>query len=346
VGRRCAVVGGINMDIQGRSERRFRPADSNPGAAILSPGGVGRNIAENLVRLGLEVELVTVLGDDPLSRGLEESCAALGIGLAGALRLGDRPASLYICLLDSDGSLAGAVASMENIDSLLPEALADRSAILDKAELIVVDANLPEASIRWIARRYGVRQGGRSRPALVLDPVSVAKAPRAVSSLWAFDIAKPNRGEAAVIAAGLGASGPPPMADASLYPTTSIGLSPSVDGPSPRELASRIRATGLREVFISIGRDGILYDGAESGIARPPPELPDSLRPVNVSGAGDAACAALAWGHLEGFGTAKKARHALAAAMLTAASETTVTPLMSAKALSEIAEGVCYEPLP
>ena len=202
-GKPCiAVVGGVNIDIQARCRSPFRPSDSNPGYLALAPGGVGRNIAENLVRLGSRVELISVLGDDEFSARLEDSCAAIGIGLGGCLRLADTPASQYLCILDSDGGLVGAVAAMDSIDRLGPERLEERASFLDSADLIMVDANIAEDSIAWIARRYPKGHGG---PLLGFDPVSAKKAARGAASLGAFSYAKPNRAEAAVLA-GLGGS--------------------------------------------------------------------------------------------------------------------------------------------
>ena len=50
--RSVVVVGGANMDIKAHSARAGGAADLNPGAAVTTPGGVGRNIAENLARMG------------------------------------------------------------------------------------------------------------------------------------------------------------------------------------------------------------------------------------------------------------------------------------------------------
>jgi pseudouridine kinase len=141
------VVGGLNVDLQGTCRVPFRPCDSNPGQASMPAGGVGRNIAENLARLGCRVDLVSVLGDDSLSGWLRSSCEALGIGMDGCLILPDTPVSQYLCLLDSDGSLVGAVAAMDGMDSLTPKALEAREPVLDAANLIVADANLPEAEV-------------------------------------------------------------------------------------------------------------------------------------------------------------------------------------------------------
>ncbi len=56
------VIGGANMDIKARSARAAVPATSNPGTGSMAPGGVGRNIAENLARLGTRTHLVAPSG--------------------------------------------------------------------------------------------------------------------------------------------------------------------------------------------------------------------------------------------------------------------------------------------
>jgi pseudouridine kinase len=315
----------MNIDIQGKSSLPYRPKDSNPGFLKLFPGGVGRNIAENLARLGSRVELVSVLGDDEFSGILESSCASVGIGLEGSLRLKDSPASSYLCLLDADGSLVGAVSSMDSMDSLVPERLAERRALLDSAELILVDANLCQASIAWLAARY---PPGAKGPLLGFDPVSVKKAVRGKAFLASFAFAKPNREEAAVL----------------------TGLAPAA---APAELARGLRAAGLGEAFVSLGREGLLAEaGGERWMARLPARLPTGLEPVNASGAGDAAAAAVAWGLLRGrslgepLGLGERCALALAAAMLASASESPVNPEMCAARLHELAEGIERERIP
>lgn len=327
-----AVVGGLNLDIQARCHRPFRASDSNPGSVVLSPGGVGRNIAENLVRLGVRVELVSVLGDDDHSARLEESCVSIGIGLEGSLRLPGRSASRYLCILDSDGSLAGAVAAMDSIDSLSPGRLEAISSLLDSATLIMVDANIPEASIAWLAARYPRGSGG---PILGFDPVSVAKAARGAASLGSFSFAKPNRAEAAVLA----------------------GFEPAASAreSSPESLAGLLRARGLGEAFISLGAEGLWAEGPGDATAAPAgherwlarlPNEAGRLALVNASGAGDAASAAIAWGMLEGLNLGERCALALAAASLAAASESPVNPWMSAALLMETAKGIPRERLP
>ena len=49
------VFGGANIDVKARIEGHAVEGTSNYGAITRSPGGVGRNIAENLARLGVPV---------------------------------------------------------------------------------------------------------------------------------------------------------------------------------------------------------------------------------------------------------------------------------------------------
>ncbi len=335
-GPQIIVLGGANIDIQGKSSLPYRPKDSNPGSLRFFPGGVGRNIAENLARLGSRVELVTVLGDDEFSSILESSCASVGIGLEGSLRPRGCPASGYVCLLDSDGGLVGAVSSMDSIEGLTPERLAERAELLDAADLILLDANLSEASIAWLAARY---PPGTKRPLLGFDPVSVKKAGRGKSSLASFAFAKPNRDEAALLAGF-------------------CPRNPGMPGPEPAELARGLRKAGLGEAFVSLGREGLWAEGpaegapanrASSGLpegggqawfARLPSRLPQGLEPVNASGAGDAALAAIAWGRLRGMSLGERSALALAAAMLASGSESPVNPAMIAGRLLELAKGI------
>jgi pseudouridine kinase len=324
-----AVVGGINMDIQGRAGGVFVLGDSNPGRSFMSPGGVGRNVAENLVRLGLSTELVTVMGDDTLSAELAKSCGRQGIGIRGALRLSSTPASQYICLLDGGeetrGRLIGAVAAMEAFDRLTPERLMERAGLLDAASLVFVDANLPAESIAWLAERYGRGRPspvlGGTKPRLAFDPVSTAKARKAVDVIGAFDFAKPNRAEVEVLS----------------------GVHVASKADLPKAVAV-LRDKGLGDVFVSLGAEGLYYEGiGPNGALQRGIVIPPALPVVNVSGAGDAAGAALAWGLLSDLELSQRAAFAVCAAALTTTSPETVCQELCAARLVELAKGVSHE---
>jgi pseudouridine kinase len=159
------VVGGANVDVKARSGATLMTATSNPGTVVRSPGGVGRNIAENLARLGSRVALVSVVGSDPDGDWLLEETAVAGVDVSPVLRGGRT--GRYVALLDAGGDLVAGIADMDATDALGPEVL-DHD-LIRSAALVVVDGNLPAATVDVILA-LGVR--------VVIDPVSVVKASR------------------------------------------------------------------------------------------------------------------------------------------------------------------------
>jgi pseudouridine kinase len=159
------VVGGANVDVKARTDAPLVPATSNPGTVVRSPGGVGRNVAENLARLGSPVALVSVVGSDPDGDWLLEETAAAGVDVTPVLRGGQT--GRYVAVLDAGGDLLAGVADMSATDAVTPEVL-DHD-LLRSAELVIVDGNVPASTVDAVLA-LGVRA--------VIDPVSVPKARR------------------------------------------------------------------------------------------------------------------------------------------------------------------------
>lgn len=313
VGSKAVVAGGANMDIQGWPRNPFIPGDSNPGTIRSSPGGVGRNVAENLARLGVETRLLTVLGADADGKFLEADCAAKGVDLGLSLR-SRLPSPRYLCLLDSRGDLLGAIADMDAMDLLTWQALEERKESLDGADFLVLDANLPAASLEWLAGRYGRSARARRRaagPFLAVDPVSETKASRLKGIFGEFDLAKPNMAEARLLA----------------------GLEEG--GEDPREIRKALEATGRLpgELFISLGSKGLYGFDSSGETIQALPAAWDPGRTVNRSGAGDALLAALLWSGSMGWSLEKRCRLALAAALLTSTTEHAVLGTLSGESL-------------
>ena len=76
-----AVIGGTNIDIHGKTNKSLRRNDSNPGTVHTSAGGVARNIAENLVRLGVDCRLISAVGKDHHGQMLIQLCRDAGIDM-------------------------------------------------------------------------------------------------------------------------------------------------------------------------------------------------------------------------------------------------------------------------
>ncbi len=294
---RVVVIGGANVDIQGFSSGDFVRADSNPGRIVRSSGGVGRNIAENLARLGMAVSLLSVFGSSAEGLALMEACKDAGIDVSHSLIV-PGPTPTYLALMDKAGSLVAAVADMEAMNRLTVYELGKCIGLLDDASYIVVDTNIPKASLEWLVGRYG---SPTSKPCLVLDPVSATKARNAVGLLGAFTLAKPNRSECAILA--------------------------GIESENPQDLCKALRDKGQspKELYLSLGEQGLyccLENGQTLSVELPPPDR--CPKPINRSGAGDAALAALIWATDQGFPLRDKAQYSLTASILTAASEDSV----------------------
>ena len=121
--RRVTVVGGANTDICGRPEQALIRRDSAPGRVSVRHGGVGRNIACDLARLGLRTRFVTALGDDGFGASVREGCLSCGVDMSLARTVPGARSSVYLYLSDEKGEMDAAVSDMEITDRLTPERL-------------------------------------------------------------------------------------------------------------------------------------------------------------------------------------------------------------------------------
>lgn len=287
------VVGGANTDVVGLPAGRYTARDSNPGHVRVSPGGVGRNIAENLARIGANVRFVTAFGSDLEARMLDRECRALGIDTSFSVTTERFPGSRYLAVLDGAGDLAAAVSDMRALEALTPDAL--DPAAFSGADVVVLDTNLRGSTIARVAELAG-------SAALVLDPVSTAKAPLARPVLGRLAALKANLREAEELSGAAGAAG----------------------------AASRLLEMGVARVFVTMGPDGVwcVDAGAAFGVPAPEAEV------VNVTGAGDAFAAGVAWGLAVGGDLREIARTASALSALALESECTVNDRLTSAELS------------
>ena len=291
------VVGGLNMDLAGICGDVYRPHDSNIGEVTMSAGGVGHNIAENLVKLGVPVYLITAYGDDGFGEILAKECGKDGILLDDALCVPGGKSCIYLYMTDNQGEMVAAVNAMELIRRITPEFLAGKMDRINHAALCIFDANIPEESIRYLAQNC--------RVPLFADPVSAAKIGRIKSSLCHIDTLKPNSMEAEIL----------------------TGI--HVENEKTASLAAHaLVERGVKNVFISMGADGIFCfrEGEECLVPVQKTHI------VSVNGAGDTTMAAIAWIRfkygseidLETIG-----RITQAAAAITLESEESVSPFLS-----------------
>ena len=297
-GSYTVVVGGVNVDIGGRSFAPLVAADSNPGSVSVSLGGVGRNIAHNMSLMGLDVRLLTAYGDDLHGERVAASCSELGIDLSHALRISGGTTSTYLYLTDPAGEMALAVSDMSVCEKITPAYLAGNLPILQNAQVVVADANIPAESLRFLAENC-------TAP-LFVDPVSTAKAEKLRPILSRIHTLKPNRLEAALL--------------------SGVEITSHAD---VEKAADVLTGLGVHRMFISLGADGVYAAMGQQRLWLP--NIPGRM--VNTTGCGDAFMAALVWAYLEGSDLETTAKAGLAAGSIAMESPETINPQMSAQAL-------------
>lgn len=150
----AVVIGGTNIDILGIPKQDLIYHDSNIGNVKISLGGVGRNIAENLSRLGVETHLVSIIGDDPYGDLIREESEKIDLNLDDSLILKETATSMYISILDGDGDMEIALSSMDNIKSMDVEFIKNKKKLIEGSKVCIIDTNVPKKTIEYILKNF------------------------------------------------------------------------------------------------------------------------------------------------------------------------------------------------
>lgn len=260
------IIGGINIDIEGRPFRNLILQDSNPGKIKISYGGVGRNIAENAARIGVDCAMISLVGDDPLGEGALRQLKEIGVNTDMVKVVSGKTTSMYLSILDEKGDMEMAISDMKIIDELTYREVYQYRDNLKRAKVIALDGNLEEELLCNIVNLVG------DIP-IFYDPVSTNKAVRAKNIFGRFHSIKPNLMEAQIL---LGRT---------------IGSEDELFNAG-KEFIEK----GVKKVFITLNKDGVFYmDDVNCGIIRPEKELLIK----SATGAGDSFSAAILKGMVD-----------------------------------------------
>lgn len=277
------VVGASNIDIGGTPTNPLIPADSNPGDISITYGGVGRNIAHNLSKLGVNVKLITVIGGDVLGSDMLKHCESLGMDVSRVLKIPEKNSSMYLYINNDKGDMEMAIDQMNIVSEITPSYLDSVSDVIKGAEAVVADANISEEAF--------VHLKTICTSPVYVDPVSTALAVRVKPWLEGIDTLKPNRLEAEYL--------------------TGMTIHTEADY---RAAAQALIGMGVRRVFMSMGKEGMM--AADKNNIYIVGEYPTEV--VCTTGAGDSATAAIVWSSTvvadsHSLVTAAKAANAVAA---------------------------------
>lgn len=245
------IIGASNVDIiaqpsihENAAEHQGFSGDSLPGVIDIKAGGVARNIAENLGRLGLDVRLISAFGDDAHRAMLDESLTT--VTLDGSVFTNGRSDS-YLSWHNEDGDMTAAINQMNLVDMITPDVIT--KAKLTTADIIVFDANLSAETIAKICAIPVVR---------VAEAVSAFKCEKLRPFLAGLNLLKCNCIEAEAL----------------------TGLAPNT---SPEKLLTALHELGVEEILLSLGSDGFMVSDGKIQHRQAAPDA-DHIVSVNGAG--------------------------------------------------------------
>ena len=300
---RVIGIGGANMDVHMKVAGDYILHDSNPGKLLLSPGGVTRNILENLSRLGRYCSIISAVGTDVFGDAIIDSCEEAGVDTKMVYRTGNHLTSSYLSLIDGRGDMYVAACDAQILETMdIANVEKFKDCIFDY-DAVVMDTNWTEEQLKELD---SVCKG----LPVFIDPVSTEKAKRMKDISGRFYMIKPNRMELEVL------SGMECLTEKDIEAACKVLIS-----------------KGTFAVAVSLGENGCYYADAKGNSFFKEPRKVEEM--VNASGAGDAFMAGLVHSFLEGYGPEKTVDTALACGRIAVMSKETINPHMSAALVEE-----------
>ena len=295
------VIGAASLDMKGRSDTPLVEGTSNPGSIRISPGGVGRNVAENLARLGVSTMLLSAVGDDSVGKYLLDATNAGGVDVSRLIVSSEFPSASYLAVVDDNGNPVLSIDDMHIMELVTPKHIYANRRWITGASMVVLDGNLSPASIK-----SAVSVAAKASVPVCVDPASVALSPRVSPHLSQLFMVVPNQAEAEALS----------------------GV-PCSDSDQAAAAAQRLVSMGVSTAVITLAEKGLVYATSEETGRVPAMQV----EVTDPTGGGDALTGALVFGLVNGFSVSEAVRLGVSAAALTLSSTDTVCPDLSLERL-------------
>ena len=196
--RNPIVIGGAVMDttLQVKEAEIKDDGRTHAGRSRESCGGVGRNVANALISLGLNgTRLISVIGNDQPGKAIIKS---LGDGSQTVEQLTNMNTARCTVIIDYKGECHFVIGEMEILASISPNLIKKYQSFVENASFIVLDGNLPADTIRYV-----LDLAACSRIPVWYEPTDINKATKLfeAKSQWqnVLHFISPNRNELSVI---------------------------------------------------------------------------------------------------------------------------------------------------
>ena len=151
------VIGSVFVDVKAYPYGKFIPNGRNPGYDIQVYGGVGRNIAENLARMGVGTRFVGLTdlsgtGTDIIN-GLKKSGADTRF-----IRQTECGMGKWIAVFDDTGDVAASISVRPDLKALTETIEERHKEIFEDTDSIILEADIDEETVDrvfYYAKQYG-----------------------------------------------------------------------------------------------------------------------------------------------------------------------------------------------
>ncbi|XP_029128755.1 uncharacterized protein LOC109806642 isoform X3 [Cajanus cajan] len=135
----AVIIGGMVLDIHATPSMRANPGTTTPGKVYYVQGGVARNIAECMSKLGAKPYMISALGFDMAGDLLLKQWKSAGLTTEGILKHKDIETPVVCNIFDVNGEVAAGVASVEALEKYLtPDWILHFQSILLSAPVLMV----------------------------------------------------------------------------------------------------------------------------------------------------------------------------------------------------------------
>jgi pseudouridine kinase len=165
-----------------------------PASVTKTAGGVSRNIAHQLALLGVEVQLISIFGNDSDGDWLKQSCTNAGVKIEASITK-EGLSGKYTAILNPDAELFTAFLTNAATNFITPEHLEKHKSLLQTALYLLADANISVPAGEWL-----LAFSNETRIPLILEPVSIPPARKFKNmNLRGLHLVTPNEDELPVL---------------------------------------------------------------------------------------------------------------------------------------------------
>lgn len=256
--KKILVVGSLNIDC-------VIHVDHTPvtGETIICsdmsmiPGGKGANQACAAGKLGADVKIFGAVGNDSYAAVQKKSLAGAGVDISHLIEKTNCNTGFALISIDKKGDNSIVVIPGANT-APSREDIDDNIELIEQSDIVLFQLEIPVDTVLYAAEK--AKMMGKT---VILDPAPVPE--KFPEELYRFvDIIKPNETELEMLTGA---------------------------GNRIEEGASRLRKSGVRDVVVTLGENGIYLDSAEMGQLYIPAV---KVSAVDTTAAGDTFTAAMA----------------------------------------------------